>query len=335
MQYITQLVAKISIIAAILCTGSFFAMEKMGGQESQMVYQLFDEQFNPTSELLDLLHRVGMPQEIATIDAINAWAQANLLRQGERWHQQTDKFESRKDELWPIFEKLGFLNEIEPVPYMVYRPYDKHLQIYPPYNRYDGAMIHGATLGRVRLRLHHLIQLWHNNVCFKDLYFLTGDRTLDSEKESVAQLLGDINSPLKIRANWQAPAELPQNETEMVKWVWEQSNIPAQLRSSVKVHFISAPKKLDPKTGNMVRPTTDDTADCFFKTVKHGRYLAISNQPYVARQDMAVRLRIPEGFVLDTVGVGISMHEKVGIVLDELARLIYLCNKAASSLARN
>lgn len=330
MQYITQLVAKISVILAILCAGSLFAMEKMNGQVSQMTHPLIDEEFIPAPELLDLLHRVGMPQELTAISEINRWSQTNLLRQGERWHQQTDKYESLRDELFPLFEKLGFIHEAHPVPYMMYKPDELQPQIYPHYNYYRGAIVHGATLGRVRLRLHHLVELWRNNVRFHDIYFLTGDRTLDVERENVSYLLSPAaDCPLKIRSDWHAPVNLPANETEMVKFVWEQSAIPTEMRNSVNVHFVSAPKKLDPKTGNMVRPTTDDTADCFFSIAKPGRYIAVSNQPYVTRQDMAVRVRMPEGFVLETVGRGLSNRETIIIILDELARLIYQVNKLA------
>lgn len=330
MQYITQLVAKISIILAILCGDSFFAMEKVDGQVPQMTYPLFNEEFIPAPELLDLLHCVGMPQELIAIGEINSWAQANLLRQGERWNQQTDKFESLRDELFPLFEQLGFIHRIEPVPYATYKPGVIQLQVYPYYNYYDGAIVHGATLGRVRLRLHHLVELWRNNVRFHDIYFLTGDRTLDVERENVSYLLSPAaDCPLKIRSDWHAPVNLPANETEMVKFVWEQSAIPTEMRNSVNVHFVSAPKKLDPKTGNIVRPTTDDTADCFFSIAKPGRYIAVSNQPYVTRQDLAVRARMPEGFVLDTVGVELSKRENIVIILDELARLIYQMNKLA------
>jgi hypothetical protein len=103
---------------------------------------LFDENHKPRAKLIELLEIVGMenPKEIIQI---NEWAQKNLLRRGERWEDQTLQFEKLKSKIAPLLTDLGFMNAT-----------------LPHFNDYQGAMIHGALLCRVRLRLHHLVKQW-------------------------------------------------------------------------------------------------------------------------------------------------------------------------------
>lgn len=271
---------------------------------------LFDENYQPRVKLLKLLEIVGMEplnQSEKAILQINSWAQKNLLRQGERWQEQTSKFEALKPKVKPLLSELGFIDAS-----------------FPHFNEYQGAIVHGALLPRVRLRLHHLVEQWKQGVRFSHLYLLSGERPLEAQQENENLLMQDEDSPLKIRKDWSIPIQFPKTECEMMQLVWDQSEIPEAMRKEVQVHFINAPMKKDSKNEKLLRPTTDDTVEYWLKTAPlHGRYLAITNAPYTNRQDLVVRSLSPRNYGFDTIGSGASEQEKIAISLDELARFIF------------
>jgi hypothetical protein len=147
---------------------------------------------------------------------------------------------------------------------------------------------------------------------------LSSERRLE-ERETKA-LINPTNSPLKIRQDWNKPIKLPQTENEMIQLVWEQSEIPNDMRQ-IKVNFINAPMKQS-------RPNTEDTIKEWLKnSPSSGTYLVISNAPYRNRQDLVMQRLVMQGNALskynfDTVGSEAG-EIKIIIFLDELARFIY------------
>lgn len=277
---------------------------------------IFNGDHQPRQKLLQLLEILGMPPLEKTnnsIFQINEWAQKNLLRQGERWEQQAFVFEKLQSKIKPLLCDLGFINTLP-----------SH------FNQYQGALVHGALLSRVRLRLHYLIEQWNLGIRFSELYFLSGERPLNPIYENEDLLKQEDPSLLKIKKNWQAPKELPKTEVEMMQLVWEQSDIPEDMRKYVKVYFVNAPMKKDPKSNTLLRPTTDDTIDMWVKSSpSKGRYLAITNAPYINRQDTVTRTIAPSDYEFDTVGPAADTEEHMAIFLDELARLIFQTKQLA------
>jgi hypothetical protein len=271
---------------------------------------LFDEYDQPRVKLLQLLALVGMEplnQSEKAILQINTWAQKNLLRQGERWEEQTNKFEALKPKIKPLLCELGFIEAST-----------------PHFMEYQGAIVHGALLSTVRLRLHYLVLQWKQGVRFPHLYFLSGQRPLEAQHESPDRLMQDADSPLKIRKDWSLSTQLPKTECEMIQFVWDQSEIPEQMRKEVQVYYINAPMKKDLKSDKLLRPTTDDTVEYWLNAKPlYGRYLAVTNAPYINRQDIVVRALAPKDYGFDTIGSGASEQERVAIFLDELARFIF------------
>jgi hypothetical protein len=279
------------------------------------LHLLFDENNQPRVKLLQLLELVGMeplnPSEKAVLQ-INEWAQKNLLRQGERWQAQTERFEALKLQIKPLLTELNFVEAT-----------------LPHFKEYQGAIVHGGLLPRVRLCIHYLVEQWTQSVRFSHLYFFSGERPLEVQ-ESRAALMQDESSPLKIRQEWVAPLEFPKTECEMMQFVWEQSAIPEDMRQAVEIHFINAPLKKDSTSGRWLRPTTDDTVEAWLKTQPmQGRYLAIAKAPYTNRQDSVVRLIAPKTYQFDTIGPGANEQEKVAIFLDEVARFIFQTKQAS------
>lgn len=228
-------------------------------------------------QFIQLMKLLGM-EEGEDLDSINDWAQANLLRRGERWEKQSDRYEPLRPEILGLLRELGFVDAK-----------------YPVFDEYEGAIVHGGQLSTVELRVNFLIRMWKRGVRFSDLYFLTGERHL---KE---QILG-VNT-----------------ETEMIKRLWEISDVPEKMRNGVQVHYIHAKGK-----GPEVRPTTDDTVVTWLaEDPTPGRYLAVSNAPYRCRQDLVKRSIAPKEFLFDTVGPEADPEAPIALFLDEVARTIY------------
>ena len=253
---------------------------------------LFDEKMRPRENLLRILTLTGMESSAETsLDQINAWAQQNLLRQGERWEVQTERFEPLRPLILPLLKETGFV--------------DARL---PQFAEYQGALVQGALLPRVRLRMHELVQQWKRGVRFPKLYFLSGERPLEPKYES----------------GWSESATSPKNEWEMIQWVWEQAQIPEEMRKGVEVYFIKTPMKKDPASEKLLRPNNEDTVETWLATrPPPGRYLVVTNAPFTNRQDVVTRMIAPEDYGFDTIGPAASPEEKIAIFLDELARLIF------------
>ena len=277
------------IASSAVCIFSLCGSNKLNGKETCII-----QEYQPSAKLLQLLQLVGMsppdPSRNA-LEQINDWAQKHLLRQGERWETQTDKFEFLKPQLIPLLQELGLFDPV-----------------HPHFKAYQGAIIHGSTLGTARLRLNYLVEQWREGIGFSHLYFLTGERPLNPEEKDAIHVVS---------------GKLPETEYEMVQLLWEHSDIPQTLRSQVQVHFITAPMQRDLQ-GNPLRPTTQDTVNAWLKAAPPiGSYLVISNAPYTPRQHFVLKTAASHEYSFDTVGPGASENEKAAIFLDELARLIF------------
>ncbi len=284
---------------------------------------LFDKEFQPRNELLALLKAAGMEplnkSENALIQ-INNWAQGNLLRKGERWDEQVSKFEGLKSEILPGLKKLGF---VDPA-----LPHFKH---------YQGALVHGALFSTVCLRLYYLVEQWQQGVRFSRIYFLSGERPLEVQYENPEVFRDDSKSLLKMRKeSLLGSLKFPETESQMTEFVWENFEIPEDMRREVQVHFINAPLKKDQKTGKTIRPNTNDTIDAWLKTQPaHGTYLAVSNAPHINRQDFVIRMIAPKEYTFETVGPAAKKEQKVAIFLDEIARLIFEVKRYSENNVKN
>lgn len=293
------------VFAAFFCRSAGYAENFLGCSQP-----LFDEQIQPQPLLLDLLTLVGMNSSESaspSLATINDWAQRNLLRRGERWDSQTTRFEELKPTIYPLLTELGFTEAVT-----------------PHFRDYDGAIVHGALLSTVRTRLSFLVQCWKEGARFSDLYFFSGERPLEPAREEREALIQDEGSSLKIRSDWHAPTELPQTEAEMMRFVWEQADLPEEMRASVTIHVVNAPMKRDPETGLLIRPTTQETVEEWLKGNPFpGRYLAVSNAPYIQRQGLIAKALSPSQYAFDSVGPRASERQPTAIFLDELARCLF------------
>ena len=272
---------------------------------------ILDNNGNPTQQLLDLLDVTKISHD-GTLESIVAATQHTQNNGGwlrthgkERWETK-ECFEEKRKILFPMFDQLGILQEITP------------LNTY-----YDYALLLGATIHSIRLRLKHLIDIWNQGIRFGTIIILSGQRNLDPGLEPLKVLINHNNGILPFKKNWQFNGKVPKTETDMIKLVFEQSELPEEWEN-ISIIFIDTPKK-QATTGEWQRPTTQDTVIELLKTnPKPGSILVISNQPYIGYQNAVLLRFIPDIFEIETIGKAASSKEKITTLLDTIARWLYV-----------
>jgi hypothetical protein len=276
------------------------------GMEKKLSHVVVDEHYNPTQALLNILQATNIKHD-GTLFNIFTETQKWWLRPSgqERWENQT-VFTFNHNNVSQLFEDLALVHEIEPS--------NQH---------YNYVILLGATVESVRNRLAYLITLWNNGVRFDSIIILTGQRPLDPTIESPELLLHNNSTTFPCKPNWQFNGQLPRTETEMIKLVFDQADIPTELKN-IPVYFIDTPMQLT-ENGALRRPNTLDTIKEWLKLYNPptGSILAISNQPFVGYQDAVLRYYLPKSFVIETVGSDCLTNQNSTTMLDSLARWIY------------
>ncbi|MBS1988152.1 hypothetical protein JST56_04120 [Candidatus Dependentiae bacterium] len=262
------------------------------GKPAQLTYELL--------AALNLKHD-GTLQNIVEV------TQKNLLRPvgKERWQSPESVYQENADKIIPILKQLGLLQEVQ-----------------AEQKDYRYGILLGATVTNVRKRLAFLIQEWNRGVRVDELVILAGQRILDPDIESVAVLYDRKNGILPIKQSWQDSQEHPKTETEMMRMVLEQAELPEGL-AKIPCTFIDAPMQ---KTadGLIRRPTTGDTVNAWLeKKPNPDSCLVVSCQPYVTYQDSVMRTLMPASFSLETIGARVSEGENLATLLDTVARILY------------
>ncbi len=272
---------------------------------------ILDVQGNPSQALQTLLSATDITHDgsLASIVAATQHEQDKggwLRAQGkERW-EIDELFTQKRELLFSIFEHLGVFDQVAPLQ-----------------NHYDYALLLGAMVYRIRTRLHHLIELWNKGIQFDTIVILCGQRTLDPRLESLDILLNAHNGVLPFKANWQFDGTIPKTETDMMKLVFEQSQLPDEWKN-LSIIFIDTPQQLQ-EDGSWRRPNTQDTVEAWFATdPTPGSILAISNQPFIGYQDTILRRFISATFTIETVGQAASANIKIATLLDNMARWLYM-----------
>ena len=223
-----------------------------------------------------------------------------------------------KQQLIQDFEKIGFVAEVLPKP-------DKE---------YESVIIFGAAQKGMENRLNDFLEhfLPKINENPKEIFFLVGERDawLDSESFAKEILLERINRSPKINGiNEKTPDDL-NKEIQFISKITVDEQRKLQVAHFTKKYGIKFPTETDiakeivkskkadlggftityinaEKKPNGLRPDTTDTLRAFIENVESRKVfnvnavMAISNQPYVSSQAMA--LRVDEGLSsIDVVG---------------------------------
>lgn len=174
----------------------------------------------------------------------------------------------------------------------------------PSSQKYDKALILGATTSRMQMRLDYLKELWLEGVHFDEIVFLTGERPLDPRVDGLIDRC--------------------HNESEAAHILWEETDLPEAMRS-LPIIFIAVPMKGEGVS--LKRPNTEDTLLAWLKTVEEpSSALFVSDQPFCGYQFAVIKSCLPSSFAFDVVGQGVDPYghpAAAAITLDAIARWIY------------
>jgi hypothetical protein len=270
-----------------------------------------DASHMPVPALVELLSKTGIKHDGTLADIVTQTQKQQpdgwIRPAGSERFNMVDMYVERKDELRPLFQRVGLLDEVK-----------------PKQKSYDYGIVHGATILGMRVRLAYLIKLWQEGVRFGKLIFLVGQRDLDPTAEPVASFDDRMQTVLPLRPDWKIDTScFPVVESDAAKMLYDQALMPDELRA-LPMEIVDAPKTRN-ADGVLVRPTTRGTVETWLlSSPKPGSCLAVTNQPFVGYQDATVRGMLPVGFTLETVGGAINAaYESVAMWFDSLARWLY------------
>ena len=285
-------------------------MAKLFQSKEQFVHWLIQKNGNPSRDLYEIFQILNCPIHEKKLDEIyTVFQKYGRKKNQERWEMDLRE-EDKKDLLFPIFKRLGMVQEI-----------------LPQLKDYKTVIVLGGNVGRMRARVHFLEKLWNLGVRFKEILFLVGDRPLSSSFEEEKNPLNSACSTTAFRPNWIPSKEVFKTEAEVVPLVWDQIVWDEQLRNTT-FQVLSTPFVRDTETQEMRRPDTADTIQTWISKeyVCSGAYLAISNNPFIPYQDAAIRSvlkgqNLYNTISLETVGPGVSLNLSVASYLDALFTL--------------
>ncbi len=216
----------------------------------------------------------------------------------ELWHIKDPKM-TLQDVVMPHMHALGFVEAR-----------------FPQYKEYTYAVIIGATLPSVRLRLSLLKEYWDQGIRFNEIVLLGGERPLDQQKEL------DI-----LLAEGMAPAVLPTTEAEMLQYVFASTQLPDEMRK-VRVTLVNA-HGYTGTDGVYKRPSMIDTLQEWLrKNPAPGSVLAVAHQPFCLYSHIIFKTTLPTSFTIETVGSKAGPAVTVAVYLDTLTRVLYQTHNA-------
>ena len=241
-------------------------------------------------------HGINVPRDMSARDLSEAMQEKWLRRTAHQFQVLGDP---------PGQEDLFLLRQLDMIE-----------QVNAPLGLHKGALVLGGTPVAVRRRLAHLAGQVRAGTRVERVFLLGGARRLDPEREGVGVLTTPAEE-LPFRQDWSL-SEVPETEAEMMRVVFDQSNLPERLRDiSVLVNA--------PLHRNGDSPSTADTVAAFLDLddLSRGQYLVVTGQPHVARQTINVRDCMPDGFTVVGSGYGATLTLPLRVFLDEVARLLF------------
>lgn len=266
---------------------------------------LFDEYGNLCQPLISLLELTDI-QHNGTLANIVEQTQQKWLRASgkERW-EINELYPEKRAAILALLDDLGSVAEVKPT----------HMH-------YDYAVLLGATIQRVRMRLQYLIDLHTHGVQFKKIIVLGGERPLDATLEHKDVLLNTQNGILPCKPNWKLQGSLPTTEMQMMQLVYDQTELPETM-CDIPVTFINTPM-ITLANGTIRRPGFGETIQTWLShNPEEGSCLIISNNPFIGYADSVVRTYMPHDFTIETVGSAASDETKLSVHLDNCARWLY------------
>lgn len=262
----------------------------------------------PTKELARLLELTSIVPVQNPHQLIEATQHQYLRPKNlERWELEPLHFGEYQEEILTLLQKMGFIDEV-----------------HASGRNFHGALILGGVVGAMRQRIAFLVEEWKRGVHCAYIVCLTGDRARFQEKESASILFNKNNGILPLKADFKAPDILPENELEIMKFLFAHSELPEEF-SKIPVIFVDAKKTAHSDPSNK-RITTLDTMRAWLQEHKPmpADYLVVSCQPHIIYQDVIAHSVAPPSFRLESIGPK-EVYGPLTIqnALDALARALY------------
>ena len=256
---------------------------------------LFDNAGKPTSALLEVLRITGVDHD-GTLLGIRNSTQSTWYQSGKIRASIGEEHGDLKTALMPFFMKLGLINEV-----------------LASNREYNNVLLLGATLLAVRKRLAFLMKEWDRGVRFQQVVLLGSSRPLN-EKE-IPELLNASNLELPFDDSWTTGAEVPATEGQMMRMVYDQAQSRFPWKEEGKVVFRIHPGKANTEETihHWLSEENPSPASC----------LAISSQPFVKDQELAVRKVLPAQFQVEAIGYAVPPSIPATVFLDNLAKIIF------------
>jgi hypothetical protein len=242
---------------------------------------------HPSPPLKRLLELTSVETDGSLHDVVDK-TQAAWLRppEKERWElEEPADYLLHREEILRIVQELGFIDAITPSRCF-----------------YDEALWLGASLWEVCCRLNYFALLWRCGVRVDQFSILTGERELTMSER--------------------ASCPGAKSEAEMMERVWMSAPLPRSLRACLEpsVKLICASK------GEKVRANTADTYVWWLAQARDEPLclLALSTQPYAQYQQLVAESILPSSFWIETVGPAAPQEVQVVVLLDVIARCLYL-----------
>ena len=274
-----------------------------------------DELINSLSSLLDEL---DVPHSMDLNSIINASQRWRRKPDQERWEMPDIKLDFQKQQkVMAHLHKIGLVDELKPA--------SQH---------FEYALLLGATVPRMEIRLNQLVKLWHEGVRFNQIVFLVGQRPLTAGIDQVDSLIDRVigkNAPEKARKNAR-----PQTETEGARLVFTMTRMPDEMRR-LPVIYIDTPRYWQDTYWQ--RANTRDTLERWLQEYKApngkpagGKALVVSDQPHALYQHEVVRQALPETFTTEITGGVAGSETRTVIFLDALALWLHNLQKRVSAI---
>ena len=181
----------------------------------------------------------------------------------------------------------------------------------PARKEFDYVLLLGATVPRMQRRLEQLVRLWQKGVRYKKLFFLAGQRPLDTVVDNVDELIARTSGHLA------RPDSRPRTETEGAIMLFQSTSMMPDMKAR-PVSFIDSPRHWNQTSWQ--RPNTRDSVKSWLaRKVEPGSVLVISDQPHALYQLEVVRQELSEEFSLDLTAQAADTNTRLVIYLDALA----------------
>lgn len=268
-----------------------FADVEEGQARSDLKHKILEDNFKVTAPFKRIFYSLGVSCE-SDLKNVVELTQKKWIKSNEK--KQLGEIDRRKGDFIYQLKELGCVDKI-----------------LPSKKSYDYCLLIGGAYPTFIERLDYIIDRWEQGVRFNTLIFVAEERLLDFEREK-RLLLNNPNKQIKSKAS----QKLPQTEIDMIKFVFENIDLPKELRD-VKTLFLSSQGTITPFrfSDSLIRWTIE-------KRPPRGSCLVVSSQPYVGYEESCVRSALPN-FEIEAIGEAASPNTKVSEYFEILAMWLY------------